>query len=66
MSLGYGRKFDHGFFRSFKVRLQVSNVFNEKVQVLDGINASAANAYTGDVFNVLPERNYFVTLALEF
>jgi len=66
LSLGYGQKFSSGFFRSFKVRLQVSNVFNQKVQVLDGIDASAANAYTKDVFNVLPERNYFLTLALEF
>ena len=64
--MGYGRKLGHGFFRSFKVRLQVSNVFNQKVQVLDGIDASAANAYTKDVFNVLPDRNYFVTVALEF
>ena len=64
--MGYGQKFSSGFFRSFKVRLQVSNVFNQKVQVLDGIDASAANAYTKDVFNVLPERNYFLTLALEF
>jgi iron complex outermembrane receptor protein len=66
LSIGYGRKFDHGFVRSFKVRLQVSNCFNEKVQVLDGIDASAANAYTKDVFNVLPERNYFLTAAIEF
>lgn len=66
LSVGYGRKFDHGFVRSFKVRLQVSNVFNQKVQVLDGIDANAANAYTKDVFNVLPERNYFLTAALEF
>ena len=66
LSVGYGQKFGSGFFRSFKVRLQVSNVFNQKVQVLEGIDASAANAYAKDTFNVLPDRNYFLTLALEF
>jgi iron complex outermembrane receptor protein len=66
MSLGYSRKFDHGFIHSFKVRFQVGNVFNQKVQVLDGIDANPANAYTKDVFNVLPVRNYFLTVSAEF
>ncbi|MDB6127788.1 MAG: TonB-dependent receptor, partial [Verrucomicrobia bacterium] len=66
VSVGYRFKFDRGFVRSFKVRLQVSNCFNQKVQVLDSIDASAANAYTKDAFNVLPERNYFLTVAAEF
>lgn len=66
LSVGYGHKFGHGFVRSVKIRLQISNVFNQKVQVLDGINASVLNAYTSDKFNVLPERNYFLTVAAEF
>ena len=66
LSVGYGHRFDRGFIRSFKVRLQVSNCFNQKVQVLDSVDASAANAYTKDAFNVLPERNYFLTFAAEF
>ena len=66
VSLGYGQKFDHGFIHSLKVRLQVSNVFDKKVQVLDGIDASLANAYTKDTFNVLPARNYFLTASAEF
>ncbi len=66
LSIGYGRKTNLGMFRSFKVRLQVSNVFNQKVQVLDGVDANPANAYTKDVFNVLPARNYFLTLSGEF
>ena len=53
------------YLRSFKVRMQVTNVFNQKVQVLDGISASAASAYTGDTFNVLPERGYFLTVSGE-
>ena len=65
-SLGYGQKIHAGFVRSFKVRFQVGNVFNQKVQVLDGIDAKAANAYTKDVFNVLPVRNYFLTVSAEF
>jgi hypothetical protein len=44
----------------------VSNVFNQKVQVLDSIGANAAAAYTTDAFNVLPVRNYFLTASAEF
>ena len=66
LSVGYGRKLGAGFIRSFKIRFQISNVFNKKVQVLDGIDASVANAYTKDTFNVLPGRNYFLTLSAEF
>jgi hypothetical protein len=36
------------------------------VQVLDGIDALATNFYTKDVFNVLPVRNYFLTVSAEF
>ena len=66
VSVGYGRKFEHGFIHSFKARFQVGNVFNQKVQVLDGIDSNPANAYTKDVFNVLPVRNYFLTVSAEF
>ena len=66
VSIGYGQKYTHGFIRSFKVRFQVGNIFDRKIQVLDGITSSAASAYTGDVFNVLPGRNYFLTLSAEF
>jgi iron complex outermembrane receptor protein len=66
VSIGYGRKLSHGFIRSFKIRLQISNVFNEKIKVLDGIDANVANAYTKDTFNVLPGRNTFLTVSGEF
>ena len=66
LSIGYGMKVRHSFIRSFKVRFQVGNVFNRKIQVLDGIDAVAANAYSKDTFNVLPDRNYFLTVSAEF
>jgi len=66
VSVGYGTKFSHGLVHNLKVRFQVGNIFNQKVQVLDGIDANAANAYTKDVFNVLPVRNYFLTVSAEF
>jgi iron complex outermembrane recepter protein len=65
-SVGYGLKLKTGFLHSVKVRLQVSNLFDRKVQVREAIDASAANAYTKDTFNVLPIRNYFLTLSAEF
>jgi iron complex outermembrane receptor protein len=65
-SVGYALKFRNNFLRSVKIRLQVSNLFDRKVQVLDGIDSIAANAYTKDTFNVLPTRNYFLTVSAEF
>ncbi len=65
-SVGYGWKAGHGLLRSLKVRLQVSNLLDRKVQVLDAIDPNVANAYTKDVFNVLPTRNYFLTVSSEF
>jgi iron complex outermembrane receptor protein len=67
LSVGYGWKSSRqSFLRSLKVRLQVSNVFDRKVQVLDSIDANPANAYGKDAFNVLPTRNYFLTVSGEF
>ncbi len=65
-SVGYALKFRNNFLHSVKVRLQVSNLFDKKVQVLDGIDSNPANAYTKDAFNVLPTRNYFLTVSGEF
>ena len=66
LSIGYAQKLTGGFIHNYKIRLQVSNLFNHKVQVLDGIDGNIANAYTKDVFNVLPTRNYFLTVSAEF
>lgn len=65
-SVGYSFKAAQGFLHSVKIRLQVSNLFDRKVQVLDGIDGNAANAYAKDTFNVLPTRNYFLTVSGEF
>jgi iron complex outermembrane recepter protein len=66
LSVGYGLKFRGNFLRSVKIRLQISNLFDRKVQVLEGIDGNPANAYAKDTFNVLPTRNYFLTVAGEF
>ena len=65
LAVGYSTDLGISVVRSMKVRLQVTNVFNKKVQVLDGIAATAAAAYTGDSFNVLPERGVFLSLSGE-
>ncbi|MFA5057704.1 MAG: TonB-dependent receptor [Opitutaceae bacterium] len=63
LAVGYSLKFDHTFIRSVKVKFQVGNIFNEKAQVLDSIDSNPANAYAKDTFNVLPGRNYFLTVS---
>jgi iron complex outermembrane receptor protein len=65
LSLGYSQKLPMAHLKSFKVRLQVSNLFDSKVQVLDSIDPLAVNAFSKDAFNVLPGRNYFLTLSGE-
>ena len=66
VSIGYGHAIRAAFIRNFKVRLQVSNAFDRKVQVLESIDANPANAYAKDTFNVLPTRAYFLTVSAEF
>jgi iron complex outermembrane receptor protein len=60
---GYALKMPEGsFIHSIKIKLQVDNVLNTRVQVLSSVGATpAANA-----FNVLPTTNYFLTLSTEF
>jgi iron complex outermembrane receptor protein len=65
LSLGYSASLRSPLLKSYKLRLQLSNLFDKKVQVLNGIDALPANAYTKDSFNVLPERSYFLTLSGE-
>lgn len=66
LAVGYGMKLSGGFIRSFKVRLQIGNLFDQKTRILEGIDSLQANAYSGDTFNVLPGRNYFLTFSAEF
>jgi iron complex outermembrane receptor protein len=47
---------------SVKIKLQLDNVLNRKVEILSSVGATpAANGY-----NVLPTTNYFLTLSTEF
>ena len=60
---GYAYMLPKGsFVHSVKIKLQVDNVLNRKVQVLSSVGSTpSANA-----FNVLPTTSYFLTLSAEF
>jgi len=60
---GYAFKMPAGcFLHSVKIKLQLDNALNRKVQVISAVGATpASNAY-----NVLPTTNYFLTLSTEF
>jgi iron complex outermembrane receptor protein len=60
---GYAFKMPKGsFVHSIKVKLQIDNLLNKKVQVLSSVGSTpAANTY-----NVLPTTNYFLTVSAEF
>jgi iron complex outermembrane receptor protein len=62
-AVGYALKMPPGsFLHSVKIKLQLDNLLNRQVQVLSAVGATpASNAY-----NVLPTRNYFLTLSTEF
>jgi iron complex outermembrane receptor protein len=60
---GYAFKLPEGsFVHSIKVKLQLDNVLDKKVQVLSSVGSTpAANTY-----NVLPTTSYFITVSTEF
>ena len=61
LSGGYGFKMPKGsFIHSIKIKLQLDNLTNRKVQVLSSVKAS------GNAFNVLPTDSYFLTVSTEF
>lgn len=60
-AIGYGIKFPKSFIKSVKIKLEINNILDRKVQVMDSYNS------TGSVlFDVLPTRNYFITVSGEF
>jgi iron complex outermembrane recepter protein len=63
LALGYACKLPPGcFVHSIKIKLQLDNALNHKVQVLSSVGTTpAANGY-----NVLPTTNYFLTVSTEF
>jgi iron complex outermembrane receptor protein len=61
LAVGYAFKLHQGsVVRSFKIKLQLDNALNRKVQDLSAVAAS------GNSYNVLPTTNYFLTLSTEF
>lgn len=69
LSVGYSLKLRGRVIRSAKIRAQVGNLFNQKIQVLDSISRTVATIYTpytDNSYNVLPGRNYFLTVSGEF
>jgi len=64
---GYAWKTPPGWYiHSIKLKLQVDNVLNRKVQVLSSVAAQTASITSGNGYNVLPTSNYFLTLSTEF
>ena len=61
LAFGYGVKPGRFGLRSLKFKVQVNNLLDRKVQVLDSLSSAAVAK-----FNVLPTRNYFLTVASEF
>ena len=63
LACGYAIKMPSGsLVHSVKIKLQLDNLLDRRVQVLSSVGATpAANGY-----NVLPTRNYFLTLSTEF
>ena len=63
LACGYAFKMPQGgFVHSIKIKLQVDNLLNRKVQVLSAVGSTPAS----NAFNVLPTTNYFLTLSTEF
>jgi len=68
LALGYGAKLARGsFLKSYKVRLQVNNLFDRDVILMKAAKATAGavNPLTS-TFNPLVTRGYFLTVSGEF
>ena len=63
LAVGYAYKTPRWtHLHSVKLKLQLDNVLDRKVLLLSSVSANpASNGY-----NVLPTRNYFITLSTEF
>ncbi len=63
LAVGYGRKFGTGsFIKSAKIKLQVNNLLDNKVQTLSAINANPLLS----TYEVQVPINYYVTATVEF
>lgn len=68
LALGYGAKLPRGtMLRSYKIRLQVNNLFDRDVRLLKSAKATAGalNPLTS-TYNPLVTRGYFLTVSGEF
>jgi hypothetical protein len=66
-AVGYALKMPRvTHIHSLKIKLQVDNVLNRKVQVLSAVAAQTASITSGNSYNVLPTRNWFLTFSAEF
>jgi iron complex outermembrane receptor protein len=66
-AIGYGMKFSKGFIKNVKFKLEVNNLLDRKVQVMDSFSTGTYDVPAGViVFNVLPTRNYFLSVSAEF
>ena len=69
LTLGYGMKLERGsFLKSFKARLQVTNLFDREMQTLakpKALSLGVLNPLTS-TYNVYTPRGYFLTVSSEF
>jgi iron complex outermembrane receptor protein len=66
-TLGWGTKISGGFIKSVKIKLEVNNVLDRKVQILDSYSTGGFGITSGlPLYAVLPTRNYFLTVSGEF
>jgi iron complex outermembrane receptor protein len=66
-AVGYAYKMPpESHVHSIRIKLEVDNVLNRKVQVLSAVAAQTASITSGNSYNVLPTRNWFLTVSTEF
>ena len=62
LAIGYSHKLSRdSFIRSLKVKLQVDNALDRKLQIISSLSAKSVPSFT-----VIPDRNYFLTFSGEF
>ena len=62
VAIGYSHKLARdSFVRSLKIKLQVDNAFDRKLQIIGSVSSKGVPSFT-----VLPDRDYFVTFSGEF
>jgi outer membrane receptor protein involved in Fe transport len=67
LSIGYGQKLTNSFLKTYKVRLQVNNLFDRKVNLLKSAKATAGvfDPLTS-TYNPLTPIGFFLTVSGQF